>query len=39
MTSATVGGLISSIGEVALVVLPLRPLALSGNSSECSESM
>lgn len=38
MTSATAGGLVSSTGEVALVVLLLRPLALVGNSSECSES-
>ena len=33
------GGLISSIGEVTLAVLLLRPLTLTGNSSECSESV
>lgn len=38
MTSAKVGGIISSTGEVVLVVLLLRALALIGNSSECSES-
>jgi len=39
MTSATAGRLSSSTGEVALAVLLFRPLALVGNSSECSESM